>query len=65
MLCLGKELFELIGFKNPYKIYLGSNGSYSTEIADLIIPTSAYSEKSALYTNIEGRVQSSKPIVES
>ena len=59
------KLVSTTNFKNPYKIYLGSNGSYSAEIADLIIPTSAYSEKSALYTNIEGRVQSSKPIVES
>jgi len=58
------KIVNTSNFKNPYKIYLGSNGSHSAEIADLIIPTSAYTEKSALYTNIEGRVQSSTKIVE-
>ena len=58
------KIVNTSNFKNPYKIYFGSNGSHSAEIADLIIPTSAYTEKSALYTNIEGRVQSSTKIVE-
>jgi NADH-quinone oxidoreductase subunit G len=48
----------------PFVIYLGSNGSYSAELADVIIPTFAYSEKSALYANIEGRIQASKQILQ-
>ena len=58
------KLINTTHFVNNYKVYFGSNGSYSAEIADLIIPTSAYSEKSALYTNIEGRVQSSQKILD-
>jgi NADH-quinone oxidoreductase subunit G len=58
------KLIATSNFINPYIIYFGSNGSYSTEIADLIIPTSAFSEKSQLYVNIEGRVQSSKKVID-
>ena len=43
--------------KNEFIIYQGSHGDRSAEIADVIIPNPAYTEKSGLYINLEGRVQ--------
>tara|TARA_B100000674_G_C37339294_1_gene688956 strand:- start:154 stop:582 length:429 start_codon:yes stop_codon:yes gene_type:complete len=35
---------------------MGHNGDRSASIADIILPTPAYTEKSSTYMNIEGRV---------
>ena len=43
--------------KNEFIIYQGSHGDRSAEIADVIMPNPAYTEKSGLYINLEGRVQ--------
>ena len=43
--------------KNEFIIYQGSHGDRSAEIADVILPNPAYTEKSGLYINLEGRVQ--------
>ncbi len=42
--------------KNAYVVYLGHHGDIAASIADIILPTPAYTEKSSTYMNIEGRV---------
>ena len=43
-------------FENAFVVYLGHHGDVSASIADIILPTPAYTEKSSTYMNIEGRV---------
>ncbi len=64
---LNENKFELIYFlgqdnlifnkKNEFVIYQGSHGDKGAEIADIILPGAAYTEQSAHYTNLEGKVQ--------
>ena len=42
---------------NEFIIYQGSHGDRGAEIADIILPSAAYTEQDGLYINIEGRVQ--------
>lgn len=42
---------------NGFVIYVGSHGDRGAHRADVILPASAYSEKSATFVNTEGRVQ--------
>ena len=46
--------------KETFVIYIGSHGDRGAHIADIILPGAAYSEKDALWVNLEGRVQQSK-----
>ena len=50
-------------------VYQGSHGDRGAEIADIILPSAAYTEQNGLYENLEGRVQECKkasyPIGES
>ena len=43
--------------KNEFVIYQGSHGDKGAEIADIILPGAAYTEQSAHYTNLEGKIQ--------
>ncbi len=43
--------------KNSFVIYLGTHGDRGAHVADVILPTAAYSEKEATYINLEGRAQ--------
>jgi len=43
--------------KNAFVIYQGSHGDAGAHLADVILPSSAYTEKDGLYVNLEGRVQ--------
>lgn len=38
-------------------IYQGSHGDAGAHVADIILPSAAYTEKDGLYVNLEGRVQ--------
>jgi NADH-quinone oxidoreductase subunit G len=42
---------------NEFVIYIGSHGDKGAEIADVILPGSAYTEQSGYFTNLEGRLQ--------
>lgn len=46
-----------------FKIYLGSHGDRGAHGADVILPGAAYTEKSGLYVNTEGRVQMADRVV--
>ena len=54
---------------NEFIVYQGSHGDRGAEIADLILPSAAFTEQNGLYENLEGRVQECKkasyPIGES
>ena len=64
---LKENLFELVFLlgqdelnfnkKNEFIIYVGSHGDKGAEIADIILPGSAYTEQSGHYTNLEGKIQ--------
>jgi len=43
--------------KNEFVIYQGSHGDKGAEIADIILPGAAYTEQSAYFTNVEGKIQ--------
>ncbi|MCB9965945.1 MAG: NADH-quinone oxidoreductase subunit G [Rhodospirillales bacterium] len=56
---LGADEFDArseIGW-NTFVIYQGHHGDRGAAMADVILPGSAYTEKDALYVNLEGRVQ--------
>ena len=43
--------------KDEFIIYQGSHGDKGAEIADIILPGSAYTEQSGHFTNLEGKIQ--------
>ena len=43
--------------KDEFIIYQGSHGDKGTEIADIILPGSAYTEQDGYFTNLEGKIQ--------
>ena len=43
--------------KNEFIIYQGSHGDKGAEIADIILPGAAYTEQTAYFTNLEGKIQ--------
>ncbi len=50
---------------NAFVIYQGHHGDAGARRADVIFPGSAYTEKSGLYVNTEGRVQMAKKAVDA
>ena len=44
-------------FDNIFVIYQGHHGDQGAEIADIILPGAAYTEKDATYINLEGKAQ--------
>jgi len=43
--------------KNEFIIYVGSHGDRGAEIADIILPSAAYTEQEGYFTNLEGKMQ--------
>ena len=61
------DILYLLGSDNldfkksdEFIIYQGSHGDKGAEIADIILPSAAYTEQNGLYVNLEGRVQECK-----
>ena len=52
--------FDEINFdkKDKFVVYQGSHGDKGAEIADIILPGAAYTEKNGLFVNLEGKLQS-------
>tara|TARA_B100001559_G_scaffold316797_1_gene320898 strand:- start:5608 stop:7656 length:2049 start_codon:yes stop_codon:yes gene_type:complete len=46
--------------ENEFVVYQGSHGDRGAEIADVILPSAAFTEQNGLFQNLEGRVQESK-----
>ncbi len=45
--------------KNEFIIYQGSHGDRTAQIADIILPSPAFTEQDGLFVNLEGRLQKS------
>ncbi len=45
--------------KDKFIVYQGSHGDKGAEIADIILPGAAYTEKDGLFVNLEGKLQKS------
>ena len=43
--------------KDKFIVYQGSHGDKGAEIADVILPGAAYTEKNGLFINLEGKLQ--------
>ena len=54
---LGADELDTSGLKDAFVIYQGSHGDKGAHVADIILPSAAYTEKDGLYVNTEGRVQ--------
>ena len=54
---LGVDHLDFNQLQNTFMIYQGHHGAAGAQHADVILPGCAYTEKSALYVNTEGRVQ--------
>ncbi len=53
---LGSDNLE-IKKNDEFIIYQGSHGDRGAEIADVVLPSGAFTEQNGLYSNLEGRVQ--------
>jgi NADH-quinone oxidoreductase subunit G len=54
---LGADEIDMLRLGKAFVIYQGSHGDAGAQRADVILPGSAYTEKSATYVNTEGRAQ--------
>jgi NADH-quinone oxidoreductase subunit G len=62
LLLLGADEVDPTG-SDAFRVYLGSHGDRGAHGADVILPGAAYTEKSGLYVNTEGRVQMAERVV--
>ncbi|MFL5260264.1 MAG: NADH-quinone oxidoreductase subunit NuoG [Hyphomicrobiales bacterium] len=54
---LGADEFDMNALGRAFVIYQGTHGDRGAHRADVILPGAAYTEKSAVYVNTEGRPQ--------
>ena len=54
---LGADEIDMSRLSNSFVVYQGHHGDAGAQIADVILPGAAYTEKNATYVNTEGRVQ--------
>ena len=54
---LGADEIDMNALGKAFVIYQGSHGDAGAQRADVVLPGSAYTEKSATYVNVEGRAQ--------
>ncbi|MFD2235863.1 NADH-quinone oxidoreductase subunit NuoG [Aureimonas populi] len=52
---LGADEIEIV--QGPFVVYIGTHGDRGAHRADVILPGAAYTEKSGIWVNLEGRVQ--------
>ena len=57
LMLLGADEFNPKDLGKTFVVYIGSHGDAGAAAADIILPGAAYTEKSGIYTNLEGRVQ--------
>lgn len=54
---LGADEIDLSAKTAKLTVYIGSHGDHGAQNADVILPAAAYTEKSGIWVNTEGRVQ--------
>ena len=57
LVLLGADEFDPKNLDKTFVVYIGSHGDAGAACADVILPGAAPTEKSGIYTNLEGRVQ--------
>ncbi|MDP8994106.1 MAG: molybdopterin-dependent oxidoreductase, partial [Pseudomonadota bacterium] len=57
---LGVDETDLSAFAGTFTVYIGSHGDAGVQVANVVLPGAAYSEKHGTYVNLEGRVQFSE-----
>ncbi|WP_303830190.1 NADH-quinone oxidoreductase subunit NuoG [Asticcacaulis taihuensis] len=57
LVLLGADEIDTRNLDKTFVVYIGSHGDAGAAAADVILPGAAYTEKSGIYTNLEGRVQ--------
>lgn len=57
LVLLGADEIDLSAPGKASVIYIGHHGDSGAQVADIILPSAAFTEKSGIYTNLEGRVQ--------
>ena len=60
---LGADELDISAFEKSFVIYQGHHGDIGAHHADVILPGAAYTEKSATFVNLEGRVQRTRRAV--
>ena len=63
MLGADEALINRDQLKDTFIIYQGHHGDRGAEIADVVLPGAAYTEKEATYVNTEGRAQRTQLVV--
>ena len=63
VILLGVDDIPMSSLGDTFVIYVGSHGDAGASRADLILPSAAYTEKTATYVNTEGRVQMTQAAV--
>ena len=53
---LGLDDIDFSLLEDAYVVYIGHHGDSGAQIADLILPSTAFPEKSSTFVNMEGRV---------
>jgi NADH-quinone oxidoreductase subunit G len=61
---LGADELDTRRLEKAFVIYQGHIGDAGAQCADVILPGAAYTEKSAIYVNTEGRVQMARRVVQ-
>lgn len=54
---MGADELDTSKLESAFVIYQGSHGDNGAHVADIILPSAAYTEKDGLYVSMEGRVQ--------
>jgi NADH-quinone oxidoreductase subunit G len=54
---LGADEIDMTGTGGAFVVYIGTHGDAGAHRANVILPGAAYTEKSGIYVNTEGRVQ--------
>jgi NADH-quinone oxidoreductase subunit G len=57
LLALGADEIDFARFADSLVVYIGHHGDKAAHLADIILPSAAYTEKPGTYVNTEGRVQ--------
>ena len=57
--CLGESTIKRV-YKNIFIVYQGHQGNSTATLSNLILPSSSFLEKSAVFVNVEGRYQKTK-----
>jgi NADH-quinone oxidoreductase subunit G len=60
---LGVDEIDMGYFDGAFVVYQGHHGDIGAHRADVVFPAAAYTEKTALYVNTEGRVQETRRAV--